>query len=81
MTPVYVNRIFVTDLSIADAFSQSFQSTYRSENGMAFVGLEILIGLLVVVVAVVTCGLGALLAVPMGSFYLQNAAYQRGLLR
>ena len=81
VTPVYVNRIFVTDLSIADAFSQSFQATYRSENGMAFVGLEILIGLLVVVVAVVTCGLGALLAVPMGSFYLQNAAYQRGLLR
>ena len=81
VTPVYVNRIFVTDLSIADAFSQSFQATYRSENGMAFVGLEIMIGVLVVVVAVVTCGLGALLAVPMGSFYLQNAAYQRGLLR
>ena len=81
VTPVYVNRIFVTDLSISEAFSQSFQATYRSENGMAFVGLEILIGLLIVVLAALTCGLGALLAVPIGSFYLQNAAYQRGLLR
>jgi hypothetical protein len=81
VTPVYVNRIFVTDMSIGDAFSQSFQAVYRSENGMSFLGLEILTGLLVAIATIVTCGLGALVAVPMGSFYLQNAAYKQGLLR
>ena len=79
--PVYVNRIFVTDLSIGDAFSQAFQKVYRSENGLAFVGLEILTGLLVVVLTLLTCGLAAVVAVPMGSFVLQKSAYQRGLLR
>ena len=79
--PVYVNRIFVTDLSIGDAFSQAFQTVYRSENGLAFVGLEILMGLLVVVLTLLTCGLAAVVAVPMGSFVLQKSAYQRGLLR
>ena len=28
-----------------------------------------------------TCGLAVLVVVPMASFYLQNTAYQRGLLR
>lgn len=80
VTPVYVNRIFVTNMSIGDAFSQSFQAVYRSENGISFLGLEILTGLLVAIASIVTCGLGALVAVPMGSFYLQNAAYRQGLL-
>jgi len=31
-------------------------------------------------VSVCTCGLGALLAVPVSTFYLQNAAYRKGLI-
>jgi len=78
--PIYVNRIFLTDQSITDAFAASFQAVYRSEQGRTYAGIEILTWLLVLVVAVCTCGLGALLAVPVSSFYLQNAAYHKGVI-
>ncbi|MBU6250536.1 MAG: hypothetical protein KGO47_05145 [Cyanobacteria bacterium REEB417] len=78
--PIYVNRIFLTDLSIPDAFAASFRAVYRSANGPDFLGIEILAWVLVVVVSVCTCGLGALLAVPVSSFYLQNLAYHKGLV-
>ena len=78
--PVYVNRIFLTDQSITDAFASSFQAVYRSEQGRSYAGIEILAWLLVLVVSVCTCGLGALLAVPVSSFYLQNAAYNKGVI-
>jgi hypothetical protein len=78
--PIYVNRIFLTDQSITDAFAASFQAVYRSEQGRTYAGIEILAWLLVLVVSVCTCGLGALLAVPVSSFYLQNAAYHKGVI-
>ena len=81
VTPVFVNRIFVTEMGIGEAFSQSFQVVYRSENGMSFVGLEVLAFILAALFTVLTCGLAVLVVVPMASFYLQNTAYQRGLLR
>ena len=81
VTPVFVNRIFVTDMGIGEAFSQSFQVVYRSENGLSFVGLEVLTGIVVGLLALATCGLGGFVVIPMASFFLQNVAYQRGLLR
>ena len=78
--PIYVNRIFLTNQSITDAFAASFQAVYRSSNGMSFLGIEILAWFLVLVVSVCTCGLGALVAVPVSTFYLQNAAYHKGLI-
>lgn len=80
VTPIYVNRIFLTDQSITDAFSASFQAVYGCERGRSFAGIEILVWLVVVVVSVCTCGLGALVAVPVSSFYLQNAAYNKGVI-
>ena len=81
VTPVFVNRIFVTEMSIGEAFSQSFQVVYRSENGLSFVGLEVLTAIVVGLLALATCGLGGFVVIPMASFFLQNLAYQRGLLR
>ena len=81
VTPVFINRIFVTDMGIGEAFSQSFQVVYRSENGLSFVGLEVLTGIVVGLLALATCGLGGFVVIPMASFFLQNVAYQRGLLR
>lgn len=81
IAPIYVNRIFLTDLAISEAFAGSFQTLYRSERGRGFVGVEILAWLLMVVFSLCTCGLGALLAVPVSAFYMQNAAYHRGLIR
>ncbi|MFQ6538443.1 hypothetical protein [Aphanothece stagnina] len=78
--PVYVNRVFTTDQPVLDALGASFQAVYRSPKGWEFVGIEILTGLVVGVVTLVTCGLGALVAVPVSSFYIQNVAYHRGVL-
>lgn len=78
--PICVNRIFLTDQPITDAFAASFQAVYRSPNGGSFVVIEILAWLLVALVSVCSCGLGALLAVPVSTFYLQNAAYHMGLI-
>ena len=81
VTPVFVNRIFVTEMSIGEAFANSFQVVYRSQNGLSFVGLEVLVGIVVGLLALLTCGLGGFVVIPMASFFLQNVAYQRGLLR
>ena len=81
VTPVFVNRIFVTEMTIGEAFSQAFQVVYRSENGMSFVGLEVLAAIVAALLTLLTCGLAGLVVIPMASFYLQNTAYQRGLLR
>jgi hypothetical protein len=78
--PVYVSKIFTTEMSILDAFSSSFKAVYRSENGWTFVGIELLAWLLVSVVVVCTCGVGLVFAPAVASFYVQNAAYRQGVL-
>jgi len=79
--PIYVNRIFNTEIPVLDAFSSSFQVVYRSPEGRSFAGLQLLVWLIVALITVFTCGLGALLAVPVSTFYVQNAAYAKGLIR
>ena len=78
--PVYVSKIFTTDMSILDAFGSSFQAVYRSENGWTFVGIELIAWLLVFVVVVCTCGVGLVFAPAVAGFYVQNAAYRQGVL-
>ena len=78
--PVFVNLIFTTDRSILDAFAASFNQVYGSSNGFTFVRIQVLTGLVVVIFSVCTCGLGAFVAVPVANFYIQNAAYHRGMV-
>jgi len=80
VTPVYVNRVFVTDQSILGAFGSSFQSVYRSPNGMSFVGIQLLSAIFVAIVTVCTCGLGGFVAIPILLFYIQNLAYNKGVI-
>ena len=80
VSPVYVNKVFNTDAPILDALQASFRAVYGSQKGWEFVGIQALAGLFVFVVTLVTCGLGALLAVPVSSFYIQNAAYHKGVI-
>jgi uncharacterized membrane protein len=80
VTPVYVNKIFTTDMAILDAFSSSFQAVYRSEKGWTFIGIQLLAIVVMVVVSICTCGLGILVAPPVAHFYVQNAAYRQGVL-
>lgn len=79
VTPVYVNKIFNTDLSVTAAFSSSFSVVFKGE-GWSFVGAQVLVMIIASVLTVCTCGLGGLIAVPMAAFYLQNVAYNKGLL-
>jgi hypothetical protein len=78
--PIYVNKVFLTDSPILDAFSSSFQAVYGSDKGRTFAGIELIAWLLVLVVTIFTCGLGSLVAVPVATFYIQNAAYHQGVL-
>ena len=78
--PIYVNKVFLTDSPILDAFSSSFQAVYGSPQGRTLAGIELLAWLLVLVVSLFTCGLASLVAVPVATFYIQNAAYHRGVL-
>ena len=80
VAPVYVSKIFTTDMAILDAFSSSFQSVYRSANGWTFIGIQLLAIVVMVVVSICTCGLGILVAPPVAHFYVQNAAYRQGVL-
>ena len=48
--PIYVNKVFLTDSPILDAFSSSFQAVYGSPQGRIFAGIELLAWLLVLVV-------------------------------
>jgi hypothetical protein len=77
--PVYVNLIFNTDRPIMDAFGASFSAVYQGQ-GWSFVGAQILAAIIFMVVTVCTCGLGGFVALPMLCFYLQNLAYNKGLV-
>lgn len=77
--PIYVNKVFNTDLSVLDAFSSSFSVVFKGE-GWSFIGVQILTGIVVTITTVCTCGVGGLFVVPMAAFYLQNVAYNKGLL-
>ncbi len=78
--PIYVNKIFTTEEPIVEAFKSSFASLYGNPDKWSFVGVEVLAWLLVVLTALCTCGLGALVAVPVSAFFIQNAAYRWGLI-
>lgn len=64
--PVYVNRIFNGDGPVVQTFVDSFQAVYRSPKGWEFVGIQVLAFLVV--------------AVPVSTFFIQNAAYYKVVL-
>ena len=78
--PVYINKIFATEMSVPDAFASSFSAIYKSGKGWTFVGIQLLVGICIVIASLCTCGLGALVAVPVGIFYVQHTAYNKGLV-
>jgi len=47
---------------------------------MSFVGIQILVAIVALIIAICTCGLGALVVVPMLTFYIQNVAYNKGVI-
>ena len=78
--PIYVNRIFTTEQPIVDAFVGSFSALYGAEKGWSFIGLQVLIFMIMFVLTICTCGVGAIVCAAPSCFYLQNAAYRWGLI-
>ena len=78
--PVYVNKIFTTELSIWECFTSSFAAVYGDERGWALVGMQFMAFML----AYVTCGfclVGLIVYVPVLTFFLQLYVSRSGLVR
>lgn len=80
VAPVYINRVVASDQSITDALSGSFRAVYSSPHAMSFIGVQLLAGLVAGIVSACTCTLGILVVVPMLTFYIQNVAYNKGVI-
>lgn len=78
--PIYVNKIFTTNLGVVEAFTSSFSALYKSEHWLPFVGICLLAGLIAQLASLCSCGLLGFMAIPAISFYIQNVAYRRGIL-
>ena len=77
--PIYVSKIFTTELSIFDSFSSSFAVVYKGE-GWSFVGIQLIATIFALVAGLCACGIGVLITFPILEFYLMNVAYNKGLL-
>lgn len=78
--PIYVNKVFTTDVGVWECFASSFSAVYGSEKGWALVGLQLMAFLL----AFVTCGfclVGLIVYVPLVTFFLQLYVSRSGLVR
>jgi len=91
--PVYVNKIFMTDLKIQDAVMSSLRSVYLSGSRRAFVGIELMsyssaaMILLLIRLVLPHGGLGqtifsvvAAILLSVVNFYVLNAAHRLGVL-
>lgn len=77
--PVYVNNIFNTNKTILESFSSSFSSVFKG-SGWSFVGVQILAVIALQFISLCTCGVGVFVALPLVCFYMQNLAYNKGLV-
>lgn len=77
--PIYIHKIFNTDISVLQSFLSSFKSVFSTSAGWEFVAIQIAVFLLIFVSSVLTCGLGALVATPVATFFVQNYAFYKGL--
>ncbi len=80
ITPIYINRVFTTELGIIEAFGESFQSLFHSQNWISFCLISFSAGLLTSIITICTCFIGGLVAIPMCALYIQNLCYSKGIL-
>ncbi len=78
--PIYINKIFLTDQSILEAFNSSFRSVFGSRDWPYFLLISFLGGLIVALSSLLTCNVGYFITCPMYAFYIQNYAYHKGIL-
>lgn len=78
--PVYVNKVFTTDLGLWECFTSSFSSIYSNDKGWALVGMQFMAFML----ASVTfgfCFVGLIVYVPVLTFFLQLYISRSGMVR
>ncbi len=79
ITPVYVNKITCSKMTIIESFKSSFQSVFSSKDKFSFLGLQLLAFIIGGVVGVCTC-IGGIVTLPMVAIYVQHLAYNKGIL-
>ena len=78
--PVYVNKIFCSDLSVVDALKSSFQAVFKSPNLWSYIGMTILAGFLYLLLTTCSCGIGSIITFPLLSIYVIHLAYNKGII-
>ncbi len=81
ITPVYVQKIFTTNLTVLESFKNSWSSVFNSGKAGGFFGVSILVGLVTGICTILTCGIGGLIFVPMAYFYVFNYASHVGVIK
>ena len=81
ITPIYVHKIFATDLGIIESVQSSWSSLFNSGNAISFFGMSIFIGFITIICTLITCLLGGLVFVPLSWFYIINYSYNIGILK
>ena len=81
ITPIYVNRIFTTDLPIVTALSNSFRSLFSSSRAFGFLLMSLLVQIISWLLIIFTLGLGYFLVFPLQAFYLQEYLYNKKILK
>jgi hypothetical protein len=94
VSPIYVNKVFMTDMKIKDAIMSSCRSAYLTRSGRTFVGIELMYcySLLAAIYLFIRFvfphgGLGqaivfavAAILISVFNFYVQNALHRLGVL-
>ena len=85
--PVYANKVFTTNMPIMKAFSSSFSAVYKGENGWSFMFVQILAVIILCaafIAGLILCiipGIAVIIIGPtIASFYVQNYAYNKGVV-
>ena len=78
--PAYTNKIACSNMPILKAFTNSFQSVFKSPNLWPYIGMQFLAGLIYFLPTLFTCGIGSIITFPMLSIYSQHLAYNKGIL-
>jgi len=81
ITPIYVHKIFVTDLGIIESFQSSWSSLFDSGKAISFFAMTIFIGFITITCTILTCLLGGLVFIPLSWFYIVNYSYHIGILK
>ena len=78
--PTFVHKITCSDTPVLKAFSDSFQSVFKSTNLWSYIGLIVLAYIIFYVATVCTCIIGGIITFPLLSIYALHITYNKGII-